>query len=253
MKKTHILGIFVFCLAAAFALGGLAQEKTQAKAEPVPSAGIIQLPTPRFESGTSIEKALNLRRSVRAFAEEPLSLSDISQILWAAQGITAKMENPPAKWNPNYEWQGGRRTAPSAGALYPMELYVAAGNVAGLAKGIYKYIPKNHSLEKVYDGDNRAEISDAALKQASIKEAPASIIMAGVYERTSIKYGTRTERYVHIEVGAIGENIYLQGIALGIGTVMIGAFQDEALKKVLALPADENPLAIMPLGKMPKK
>jgi SagB-type dehydrogenase family enzyme len=134
-----------------------------------------------------------------------------------------------------------------------MELYLVAANIKGLPQGVYKYIPKNHSLRNVFVGDKRTAIYGAALKQNAIQEAAALIVMAAVYERTSFKYGSRAERYVHMEVGFIGENICLQGAALGIGTVMIGAFQDEELKKALDLPPDESPLAIMPLGKIRKE
>jgi len=253
MRKMCLLSVPIFLAGVALVLSGLAQEKIPEKTGQGSESEIIQLPNPRYESETSVEKALNMRRSIRTYAEEPLSISDISQILWAAQGITKKTEKLPTKWNTKYEWQGGYRTAPSAGALYPIELYLIVGNAKGLSKGVYKYIPKNHSLKKVFDGDKRTEIYDAALQQSSIKEGAALIVMAGVYERTSFKYGERAERYVHIEVGHIGENIYLQGITLGIGTVMMGAFKDEELKKVLDLPEDEYPLAIMPLGKMRKE
>ncbi|MFB0566623.1 MAG: SagB/ThcOx family dehydrogenase [Candidatus Aminicenantaceae bacterium] len=257
MKKNNLsfIPVFlpVFLIGVTLVLSGFADEGISENTVQGSESKIIQLPNPRYESKTSVEKALSTRRSIRNYAEEPLSTSDISQILWAAQGITKKRERLPTKWNTKYEWQGGLRTAPSAGALYPMEIYLIAGNVKGLSKAVYKYIPKNHSLKKVIDGDKRTEIYDVALKQGSIKEGAALIVMAGVYERSSFKYGERAQRYVHIEVGLIGENIYLQGITLGIGTVMIGAFKDEELKKVLGLPQDEHPLAIMPLGKIPTK
>ena len=252
MKIMYLASIPVCLAGVVLVVGGFTLGRPQGKTSQSSESKIIQLPNPRYEGEMSIEKAMTLRRSVRTFAEEPLSISDISQILWAAQGITKKTEKLPTKWNEKYEWQGGYRTAPSAGALYPMELYLVAGNVAGLAKGVYKYISKDHSLKKAMDGDKRAEVYNVALLQGSIKEAAALVVMAGVFERTSFKYGDRAERYVHMEVGFIGENIYLQGIPLGIGTVMIGAFQDEELKKVLDLTKDEHPLAIMPLGKIRK-
>jgi len=253
MKKMNLSFVTIFLVGVTLVVSGFANENISEKTVQGFESKIIQLPNARYESETSVEKALNMRRSIRTYAEAPLSISDVSQIFWAAQGITKKREKFPTKWNTKYEWQGGYRTAPSAGALYPMELYLIVGNVEGLSKGVYKYIPKNHSLKKVIDGDKRTEIYDVALKQGSIKEGAALIVMAGVYERTSVKYGKRAERYVHMEVGFIGENVYLQGITLGIGTVMIGAFRDEELKKALDLPEDEHPLAIMPLGKIPKE
>lgn len=197
---------------------------------------IIELPEPKFSSITSIEEVLHKRRSIRDYLDDPLSISDISQILWAAQGIT--------------EETYGLRTAPSAGALYPLEIYIAVSNVNDLNPGVYKYKPQNHTLEKIDEGDKRLNISNAALQQDAIANSSAIVIISAVYERTAVKYGSRAERYIHIEVGSVGQNIYLQSVSLGLGTVMIGAFKDEALKKVLALPKNENLYAIMPLGKI---
>lgn len=218
-----------------------------------PESELIPLPPPRYESQFSVEKALKTRQSVREYKDAPLSMAEISQILWAAQGFTRERKEPPARWNPKYEWQGGLRTAPSAGALYPMEIYLLAGKVEGLPGGVYKYVPKNHALKKVSGTDKRKALCLAALGQPQVERAPAVILMAGVYERTSYKYGERAERYVHMEAGSIAENVYLQATALGIGTVFIGAFSDEEVKKVMALPLDEAPLVIMPLGKMPTR
>lgn len=218
-----------------------------------PESGLIPLPAPRLDSQFSVEKALKARQSIRDYQEVPLTLAEISQILWAAQGFTRERKEPPTRWNPKYEWPGGLRTAPSAGALYPMEIYLLAGKVDGLPVGVYKYVPKNHALRKVAEADKRKELCLAALKQPQVEKAPAVVLMAGVYERTSYKYGERAERYVHMEAGSIAENIYLQATALGIGTVFIGAFNDEEVKKVMALSADESPLVIMPLGKAPDR
>jgi SagB-type dehydrogenase family enzyme len=197
---------------------------------------IIQLPAPNYKSNTSVEEALQKRRSVRDYNKESLSLFEISQILWAAQGITDK--------------KYGLRTAPSAGALYPIEVYLVAANVTELTEGIYKYDPRRHTLKEITEGDKRIEISNAALRQDAIENSSAIVLITAIYERTSVKYGKRTERYVNIEVGHIGQNIYLQAVSLGLGTVMMGAFEDDALKKVLNLPANEFPLAIYPLGKI---
>ncbi len=216
-----------------------------------PEAELVRLPAPRHDSRFSLEKAIKMRRSVRQYKDSPLTLAEISQILWAAQGFTRERKEPPARWNPKYEWQGGLRTAPSAGALYPMEIYLLAGKVEGLPGGLYKYIPKNHALRKLAGADKRKALCQAALGQPQIEKAPAVILMAGVYERTSYKYGERAERYVHMEAGSVAENVYLQATALGIGTVLIGAFNDDEVKKAMSLPADESPLIIMPLGKIP--
>lgn len=208
----------------------------------------IKLPEPNYESSTSIEEAILNRRSNRYYKDEALQLSDLSQILWAAQGITKGVKNPPSWWKIG-EWQGGYRTAPSAGALYPLEIYMVVGNVENLIPGVYKYKPKNHELIEISKGDERKEIFDAASNQKWIQRAPAIIVMAAIYERTSVKYGDRAERYVHIEVGHVGQNIFLQASSLNLGTVMVGAFRDNVLKEKVGMNKNENPLAIMPLGK----
>jgi SagB-type dehydrogenase family enzyme len=200
-----------------------------------PSGGIIKLPEPGYDSDTSIEEAILERRSVRDYKDEPLTLAELSQLLWAAQGVT----NP-----------GGFRTAPSAGALYPLELYVASGNVEGLSPGIYRYEPNGHGLENIADGDVRDGLCSAALDQSAVKDAAAVIVFSAVFERTTGKYGERGIRYVHIETGHAAQNVYLQAASLGLGTVVIGAFDDEEVKKVMNMDESEEPLYIMPVGKV---
>jgi len=195
----------------------------------------LQLPAPRFESDISLEKSLLERRSVRTYRDEPLTLAEAGQLLWASQGIT--------------EASRGLRTAPSAGALYPMEAFLVVRNGAGLSPGVYRYLPRSHELESVQAGDRSGALAGAALGQASIREAPAVIVLAGVYARTRGRYGDRTERYVHMEAGHVGQNIALQAVALGLGTVMIGAFQDQEVARVLGLAPDEDPLYIIPVGR----
>jgi SagB-type dehydrogenase family enzyme len=198
-------------------------------------AEMIKLPQPKYDSQFSIEKTLLERRSVRNYKDEALTLAEVSQLLWAAQGITDKAN--------------GLRTAPSAGALYPLETYLVAGKVTGLPSGLYKYKPRGHELEKIADGDKRAELSKAALGQSSVKEAPVVIALSAVYARITGKYGDRGIRYTDMETGHVGENVALQAVALGLGTVMVGAFNDDAVKKVLGLPAEEEPLYLIPVGK----
>lgn len=164
----------------------------------------------------------------------PLTLAEVSQLLWAAQGITGP---------------GGKRTAPSAGALYPLELYIVSGKVDGLPSGIYRYAPERHSLQGIAQGDRRRELCDAALGQSSIRTAAAVIVLSGVYDRTTVKYGERGIRYVHMEAGHAAQNIYLQAVPLGLGTVVIGAFRDEEVRKVMKMAERERPLYIMPTGK----
>jgi len=194
----------------------------------------IELPEPRLDSATSIEQALLMRRSVRNYTSEALTLHEVSQLLWAAQGVT----------DPR-----GFRTAPSAGATYPLEAYLLVGDVDNLTPGAYHYIPANHKLVKVLEGDFRAELAAAAWGQSPIKEGAANIVITGVYERTVKRYGNRGIRYVHMEAGHAAQNIYLQAVALDLGTVVIGAFHDERVKQVLNLPKQEDPLYIIPIGK----
>ncbi len=195
----------------------------------------IKLPEPKHDSNTSIEEALLKRRSVRTFKDSPLSLAEVSQLLWAAQGITS---------------QRGLRTAPSAGALYPLEVYVVAGDVDGLQDGVYNYRPVRHELVRVVTGDKRMELCDAALGQTSVRNAAAVIVFAAVYERATIKYGDRGIQYVHIETGHAAQNVFLQTVPMSLGTVAIGAFYDDAVKKVLKMSDREHPLYIMPVGRM---
>ena len=194
----------------------------------------IRLPEPRYDSDVSIEESLLQRRSTRSFTGEPLTLSEVSQLLWSAQGIT------------NIR---GYRTAPSAGALYPLELYLVAGDVENLALGVYKYEPDEHSLVRFMDGDKRSELAGAALGQSSVAEGALAVVFTAVYERTTVKYRERGIRYVHIEVGHAAQNLCLQAAALGLGAVTIGAFDDERVAGLLNLPGDEKPLYIIPVGR----
>lgn len=193
----------------------------------------VSLPEPRATSDVSVEEALRKRRSVREYSRRALELAHIGQLLWAAQGKTSRH---------------GQRTAPSAGGLYPLELYVVTGDVGGLAPGIYRYRPKAHELDVVAGGDRRNALAAAALDQDWVRRAPAALVIAAVDERTEKKYGTRAQRYVHMEVGSAAENVYLQAEASGLATVFVGAFDDAAVQQALGLPEDHEPLGIMPVG-----
>jgi SagB-type dehydrogenase family enzyme len=195
---------------------------------------IIKLPKPRLDSDRSIEETLLQRRSTRKYKGTPLTSAEVSQLLWAAQGMT----------DPR-----GFRTAPSAGALYPLEVYVVAGNVDGIPAGIYRYISQRHEIAKIVQGDKRAELRDAALGQEQIQQAAAVLVISAFTERTTVKYRDRGIRYVHMEAGHAAQNVYLQATALGLGTVVIGAFYDDAVKKIMNMPDREQPLTIMPVGK----
>ena len=191
----------------------------------------IKLRQPKEKGSISIEETLHQRRSVRDYKRGPLSLDLVSQLLWAASGKNLY-----------------RRTAPSAGATYPLEIYLAAGEVEGLEPGIYHYSPSGNYPEIVIEGDVRSGLSRVALGQEMIEEAPVSIIIAADYSRTTGRYGQRGIRYVHMEVGHVGQNVSLQAIALGLGAVMIGAFEDQKVKEVLGI--EEDPLYIIPIGKI---
>jgi SagB-type dehydrogenase family enzyme len=193
----------------------------------------IALPQPRFDGDVSLETSVHERRSVRDYSNRPLSLADGGQLLWAAQGVTSR---------------DGGRAAPSAGALYPLELYLVAGDVESLPAGLYRYAPRGHRLQHVGDGDLRKSLAKAALGQSWVRRAPAVLVIAAVYERSAKKYGQRARRYSHIETGHVAQNVYLQAVALGLGTVIVGAFDDAEVQQVLDLPDDHAPLAVMPVG-----
>ena len=197
---------------------------------------VIKLPPPQLKGKMSLEEAIASRRSVRRYRSEPLTPSQLSQILWSAQGITGA---------------GRLRAAPSAGATYPLEIFAFIGKQAieGLQAGIYHYDVDNHSLVLHQSGDLRKELARAALDEGFIASAPLDIVICALYPRTSYRYGRRGERYVHMEVGHVGENIHLQAVALGLATVEVGAFDDEEVRKVLGVEEQIKPLYIMPIGK----
>lgn len=237
LAPTPVLALF---LLAAVPFPGRAQD-------PGPSGESIRLPDPTLDGPVSVESAIQARRSVRDFAEEPLALAALSQLLWAGQGVTEPMEDAPPGFR--WPWAGGLRAAPSAGALYPLEVYAVVGGVEGLDPGLYRYLPSRHALEPLAEGDPREDVWGAALRQSAIRSAPVTLVIAGVVARTAAKYGDRAERYVHMEVGAASENVWLQAQALGLGAVFIGAFRDEEVRRILDLPEDHHVYGIMPLGR----
>jgi SagB-type dehydrogenase family enzyme len=204
------------------------------KPSPMMDGGNIELPEPRHVSSVSIEEAMLKRRSIRDYKPDPLTLQEVSQLVWATQGIT----------NPK-----GYRTAPSAGALYPLEVYVVVGDVRNLAEGVYKYNPNKHELLKVLDGNKMPELAEAALDQACVEKAAIDIVIAAIYERTTGKYGDRGIRYVHMEAGHAAQNLCLQASAYDLGIVTVGAFYDDQVQEVLGLPDEERPLYIIPGGR----
>ena len=207
--------------------------------------GRVELPLPSLDGVVSVERALANRRSVREYTGDPLGLSELSQVLWAAYGVSEV----------NY----GFKTTPSAGATYPLEIYAVAyprgvmlPDGSYMEPGSYKYDPHTHTLTMVKRGDLSRELYEAGLRQDWILSARACIVITAVYTRTTRRYGERGVRYVHIEVGHAAQNIYLQATALGLATVAIGAFHDERVREIIGAPPEEHVLYMMPLAK-PRK
>jgi SagB-type dehydrogenase family enzyme len=198
------------------------------KMNPLQDHFVINLPSPGQKGRMSLEETLKNRESIRDFSSKPLTKEELSQLLWAVQGTTR-------------DW--GARTTPSAGALFPLEVYVV------LKEGVFHYSPKDHSLSRNLEQDVRNQLAKTALGQDSVQKAPAVFVIAAVYERTSKKYGNRAERYVKMEAGHAGQNLLLQAVSLGLGAVPVGAFQDDKVKQVLNLPIDHEPLYLIPVGR----
>lgn len=191
---------------------------------------------PKTSGAISVEEALARRRSVREYADSPLTIDQVMQLLWAAQGIT----------NAQY----GFRTAPSAGGLYPLEIYLVArpSGVVALEAGIYRYEPRNHTLIKIIVGDLSRQLMAAALDQEWVGAAPVNFVITAILERTTGKYGERGVRYVWQETGHAAQNIYIQAVALGLGNVVVGAFHDAEVQRILGLSDFEKPAYVIPVG-----
>ena len=202
------------------------------------AAEVIKLPAPRLVGAVSVEKAILGRRSVRNYAEGAVTLAEVSQLLWAAQGITDRE---------------GFRAAPSAGATYPIELYLVAGNTSGFPTGIYKYQPYDHTIARVKKGDHRKDFLKACPGQEWIEKAPMILVFAADPERTVSRYGEVGVKYVHMEIGHASENVYLQAEALNLGTVAVAAFDANLIKPLVGLGPSEQALYLMPVGKKAKQ
>jgi len=200
---------------------------------PALAAG-LDLPAARTIGPLPLEAALARRQSQRSFTAQPLTVAEAGQLLWSAQGESRA---------------GGRRTAPSAGATYPLVLYLVAGRVEGLAAGVYRYAPQGHRLEAPAPGDARAAVAAATRGQAWLAEAPALVVVAAEASRTAARYGARAERYVAMEAGAAAQNLLLQAVALDLGATLVGAFDDAALRAALPLAGAEQPLALLAVGR----
>jgi SagB-type dehydrogenase family enzyme len=199
------------------------------------AGAVVNLPTPVFKGTVSVEQALKSRRTIRRFANKPLTQGQLSQLLWAAYGVTDHR---------------GLRSAPSAGALYPLDIYVVVGDrqVSDLAAGVYYYLPEKQALESKRPGDLRSAVARVSLQQTWMAEAPIMLVITGEYRRCQVKYGERGIRYTHMEAGHAGQNIFLQAESLGLGAGIVGAFENVAITQTLSLPPAHDPLLIMPVG-----
>ncbi len=198
---------------------------------------VVKLPQPVTTGGESLEEAIAGRRTVRNFTGKPVTVQQLSQLLWAAQGETDSREH--------------RRAAPSAGALYPLELYVAVGAPLSpkLNPGIYHYLPESHALEFVTEGDQRVEIAKAALNQNWMDDAAFIFLIAADFSRTTAKYAQRGFQYVHQEAGCAAENLLLQAKVLGLHAAIVGAFGDLEMNRAYRLQTTMQPLILLPVGR----
>lgn len=196
---------------------------------------VITLPQPHTDGGMSIEKALLERRSVRSFTNEPVTLEEVSQLCWAAQGVTDEK---------------GHRTSPSAMASYPLEVYLLAANVTGLPAGVYHYSPQGHNLTVVSEGNRIPDLFGASAggKEDWRKSAPAVFIVTGVFERINRIPGEDLSRFVHVEAGTASENLLLEVVSLGLGATYTAGFDANMTREVLAPSSDETPIAVLPVG-----
>lgn len=196
----------------------------------------MDLPKPRTDGEVSLERTIKNRRTIRSFSTDTLTLEQLSQMLWAAYGIT--------------DDGGFRRAAASGGALYPMDIYAVVGEntVIGLQAGVYHYEPGSHSIMLVSEGDLRKDVARASLGQMWMAKPALSLVITAEYARITKKYGRRGERYTMIEAGHIGQNIFLQAEALGLGAGIVGAFHDEDVIRAMMIPRSHEPLLIMPVG-----
>ncbi len=232
MRRPAIAVLVILLTASTFVAWAVlpsASESALAPSSPSRVLEVVALPAPNKHGNVSVEEALQNRRSIRDYADGDITLSELSQLLWAAQGVTNAQ---------------GFRTAPSAGALYPLDIYTVN------ATGVYHYIPQNHGLERLSSSDIRESLAKAALDQSAVRKAPLTLVLTGAYEWTAVKYGDRAERYVHLEAGHAAQNVLLECTALRLGAVSIGAFDDASVLAALGAPASHQPLYLIPVGRI---
>ncbi len=247
MKKyITIISIFAFLGIAALIFGVGSRSLTSTKTNELTvsaealynytkSGDMVKLPNVITDGNTSLERAISLRRSVRTYSDAPLTLSELGQLLWSAQGITNDR---------------GFRTAPSAGATFPLEMFVLVNNIEELSKGVYLYDPFEHSLGLIHEENVADPLFRACLSQSMILDGAAVLIFAAIYERTTARYGSRGERYILNEVGHASQNVHLQAAALDLGTVVIGAYRDDEVEDILQLGEQYRVLYLMPVGRL---
>jgi SagB-type dehydrogenase family enzyme len=238
-SKVVLLAIILLSVFLAVYIGySIFMQPVEVKYQSRQILATVDLPQAEISSNMSVDQAIQNRRSVRSFSATTLTLNDVSQLLWAAQGITDSERN--------------FRATPSAGHVFPMEVYLVSGNgsVQELEAGIYHYNPFNNTLEKIVKGDQRYNLSKAAHQQKWVNDAPISLVVTGNYQKMQDKYpeGNISTRFVDMEAGHIGENIYLEAVSRGLGTVAIGSFYDDQMINLLKLPSNETPLYIYPVG-----
>jgi len=247
-KYIYIFVTFLFLGVAAMVLklgfwsvtpgGGRATKEDRAMKtsdSPFEAGDVIPLPEPVTDGTVSLEKALGMRRSVRTYSGQPLLPRELGQLLWSAQGITSEQ---------------GYRTAPSAGASFPLEMFVLANRVEGLSKGLYHYRPLDHELAFIRRADIAQELARACLGQAAIANGAAVLVFSARFDRTTQIYGERGIRYVYNEVGHAAQNVHLQAAALNLGTVVVGAFHDDEVEDLLQLNENYRVIYLMPVGKI---
>lgn len=196
----------------------------------------IKLPEPRTDGGISVEKALKERRSIRSFKDQALTLEEVSQLLWAAQGITDDK---------------GHRTAPSAMEAYPLEIYLLADNVTGLASGVYHYSPEGHNLIAMVQSSRLDELyGSSSGREAWIKSSPAIFIITGVFERLNRVMGQDSSRYVYVEAGTAAENLLMEVVSLGLASTYTAGFDANRTEELLGLSKGEELIGVMPVGRM---
>lgn len=188
---------------------------------------IVSLPEPNLTGSMVLEQAITARRSQREYLSKPLTPEQIGQLAWVAQG-----QAPGSKY----------RTAPSAGATYPLELFVVT------EQGLFHYLPAKHALQKLAERDLRSALASAAWGQGFIEAAPMTLVFAAEFTRTTTRYGKRGVRYVYMEAGHAAQNVHLQAESLGLGSVAVGAFDDASVSKVLALPDRLEPIYMVVVG-----